>query len=48
VRYTVDDVWDFFDNDPQVILSVAEIFVQSVTPLVDKLANLPNSPSPAE
>ena len=48
VRYTVDDVWDFFDDDPQVILSVAEVFVKSVTPLVDKLANLPNPPSPAE
>lgn len=47
LRYTVDDVWDIFDDDPQLILSVAEIFVQSITPLVDKLGSLsPNPPRP--
>lgn len=49
VRYTVDDVWDIFDDDPQLILSVAEIFVQSITPLMDKLGSLsPNVLSPTK
>ncbi len=39
-RYTEDDVWDIFDDDPALILRVSEIFVESIVPLTDKLGDL--------
>jgi hypothetical protein len=39
-RYTEDDVWDIFDDDPTLILRVSEIFVESIVPLTEKLGNL--------
>jgi hypothetical protein len=39
-RYTEDDVWDIFDDDPAQILRVSEIFVESIVPLTDKLGDL--------
>ncbi|MFR9495575.1 MAG: hypothetical protein SNG81_04285 [Rikenellaceae bacterium] len=39
-RYTEDDVWDMFDEDPTLILKVSEIFIESVVPLTDKLGSL--------
>jgi hypothetical protein len=39
-RYTEDDVWDIFDDDPALILRVSEIFVESIIPLTERLGNL--------
>jgi hypothetical protein len=39
-RYTEDDVWDIFDDDPALILRVSEIFVESIVPLTEKLGDL--------
>ncbi len=39
-RYTEDEVWDMFDDEPELILRVSEIFIESVTPLTDKLGRL--------
>ncbi|MFI3299257.1 MAG: hypothetical protein R3Y49_05600 [Rikenellaceae bacterium] len=37
VRYTEDDVWDMFDDEPTLILNVSELFVEAIAPLTDKL-----------
>lgn len=43
-RYTTDDVWDMFDDEPNLILKVSEIFIESITPMIDKLGSLnPNA-----
>lgn len=49
-RYTEDEVWDIFDEEPQLILTVSEIFMESIAPLTDKLGNLvsPNGTRPAK
>ena len=39
-RYTVDDVWDFVDEDPNLILKIADIFKESIDALTDKLGDL--------
>lgn len=39
-RYTEDDVWDIFDEEPNLIITVSEIFVESITPLTDKLGDI--------
>lgn len=39
-RYTEDEVWDFFDDEPELILAVSEIFMESITPLTDKLGDV--------
>lgn len=39
-RYTEDDVWDIFDDEPGLFLQVSEIFVESITPLTDKLGDV--------
>lgn len=39
-RYTEDEVWDFFDDEPELILAVSEIFMESITPLTDKLGDI--------
>ena len=39
-RYTVDDVWDFVDEDPSLILKIADIFKESIDALTDKLGDL--------
>ena len=39
-RYTVDDVWDFVDEDPILILKIADIFKESIDALTDKLGDL--------
>lgn len=39
-RYTEDEVWDIFDEEPQLILTVSEIFMEAVAPLTDKLGDL--------
>lgn len=44
VRYTEDEVWDLFDENPKLILEVSEIFMEAVIPLTDKLGALnPNA-----
>lgn len=54
-RYTEDDVWDLFDEDPTLILTVSELFVESISPLTDRLGEMartdtvsqgPNRPRP--
>lgn len=43
-RYTTDDVWDMFDDEPNLILKVSEIFIESITPMINKLGSLsPNA-----
>ncbi len=39
-RYTEDEVWDIFDEEPSLILAVSELFVESIAPLTDKLGGL--------
>lgn len=39
-RYTEDEVWDFFDDELELILAVSEIFMESITPLTDKLGDI--------
>lgn len=46
-RYTEDDVWDIFDDEPNLILTVSEIFVESITPLTDKLGDISKNVSAA-
>lgn len=43
-RYTEDEVWDFFDDQPGLILAVSEIFMESITPLTDKLGDISKNP----
>lgn len=48
-RYTEDEVWDIFDEDPQLILTVSEIFMEAIIPLTDKLGDLAkNAKRPAK
>lgn len=39
-RYTDEEVWDIFDEEPELILAVSEIFMESITPLTDRLGDL--------
>lgn len=39
-RYTEDEVWDFFDEDPRLILEVADIFRESIDALTKKLGDI--------
>src|SRR5574344_612181 len=32
-RYTVDDVWDFIDEEPLLVLTIADIFKDSIDAL---------------
>ena len=41
-RYTQDDIWDMLDEDPNLILKVSELFVESIVPLTEKLGELGN------
>lgn len=53
-RYTEDEVWDIFDEEPELILKVSEIFMEAIAPLTDKLGDLakgtndPNGKSPTK
>lgn len=44
-RYTEDEVWDIFDEEPELILTVSEIFMEAITPLTDKLGDLASKAS---
>lgn len=46
-RYTEDEVWDIFDDEPQLILQVSQIFVDSIVPLTDKLGGMGNGQAAA-
>ena len=35
--WTEDDVWEVIDDDPTILLKVADIFSSEVKPLIDKL-----------
>lgn len=39
-RYTEDEVWDIFDEDPHLIVEVSQIFVDSIVPLTEKLGDM--------
>lgn len=39
-RYTEDEVWDIFDEEPQLILKVSELFMEAIAPLTDRLGDL--------
>ena len=54
-RYTEDEVWDLFDEDPTLILTISDLFVASISPLTDRLGEMartdtapqgPNRPRP--
>ncbi len=46
-RYTEDDVWDIFDEEPTLILTVSELFIEAIAPLTDKLGSIaPKNESP--
>lgn len=36
-RFTEDNVWDMVDDEPELIIRIGEIFMESVQPLMDKL-----------
>ena len=39
-RFTEAEVWDIFEEEPELILQVGELFVESVTPLTDRIGNI--------
>ena len=39
-RYVEDDVWDMLDEDPNLILVISDIFVESIVPMTDKLGGM--------
>lgn len=39
-RYTEDDVWDIFDEEPHLVLEVSQLFVESISPLTEKLGGM--------
>ena len=39
-RFTENNVWDFFEEEPELILQVGELFVESVTPLTDRIGKI--------
>lgn len=39
-RYTEDEVWDIFDDEPRLILEVSQIFVDSIIPLTERLGEM--------
>lgn len=45
-RYTTDDVWDMFDDEPNLILKVSEIFIESITPMIKELGGLAKNAQP--
>jgi len=45
-RYTDDDVWDMFDDDPELLGKVSGIFMEAITPLTDKLGALGSKINP--
>lgn len=47
-RYTDDEVWDIFDDEPHLILEVSQIFVDSIAPLTDKLGSMGNGRAAAK
>lgn len=38
--FTEDDVWDMCDDDPSIVLRLADIFLESIRPLNEKLDGL--------
>lgn len=42
-RFSEDDVWDIFEQEPDLILVVSEKFVESITPLAERIGNLPKN-----
>nr|DAH08136.1 MAG TPA: tail assembly chaperone protein [Caudoviricetes sp.] len=44
-RYSDSEVWDIFDEEPELILTVSEIFMESITPLTDKLGDMAGGPN---
>ena len=45
-RFTENEVWDIFEEEPELILIVSEMFVESITPLAERLGKLPNAKRP--
>lgn len=39
-RYTEDEVWDIFDEEPLLVLDVADIFKESIDAMTDKLGDI--------
>ena len=39
-RFTENDVWDIFEEEPELILIVSEMFVESITPLADRIGKI--------
>ncbi len=39
-RYTEDEVWDWFDENPKLVLEVADIFKESIDALTKKLGDI--------
>lgn len=36
-RFTENEVWDAFEQEPELMLVVGEMFAESITPLVERL-----------
>ena len=39
-------MWDIFEEEPELILIVSEMFVESITPLAERLGKLPTAKRP--
>ncbi len=39
-RYTEDEVWDIFDDEPRLVLEVADIFKESIDAMTEKLGDI--------
>ena len=39
-RFTEAEVWDAFEQQPELMLEVGEMFVESVTPLADRIGKI--------
>lgn len=49
VRYTEDQLWDAIDENPSIITEISTAFMESVTPLMEKLGVKPEDfPTPPQ
>ena len=46
-RYTQNDIFDMFDDEPNLIMTVANIFMEAIIPLTEKLGALKPKGMPA-
>lgn len=39
-RYSEEEIWEWCDEQPKLLLDIADIFIESIKPLTDKLDGL--------